>query len=77
MVTQGNISEVAITFTDGQTILYADRCPEGQTTREFLRNLIAELIKSVDAGKTFKHTDNTGTINFNRQTVSSVTITFS
>jgi len=75
--TQGNISEVVVTFSNGSTISYAARCPEGATLRVFLQKLVEQLIASEGAGKTFRHTDNTGTINFNRQTVESFKVTFS
>ncbi len=77
MVTQGNISEVTVTFTTGTTVSYASRCPDGSVLREFLRNLAAELITGVGTGKTFRFTDSTGTINFDRRTVSSFAVTFS
>lgn len=74
---QGNLTEVSITFSNGTTIAYAARCPDGSVLRVFLRNLVTELIKSVGAGKIFRFTDSTGTINFDRSNVESFTVTFS
>jgi len=74
---QGNLSEVSVTFSSEQTIAYAARCPEGETLRVFLKKLVEQLVASEGHGRTFRHTDNTGTINFNRQEVESFTVTFS
>jgi len=74
--TQGNLSEVAVTFSNGTTIAYASRCPAGETLREFLQHLVSQLIAGVGAGKTFSHTDSTGTVQLNRQEIESFTVTF-
>jgi hypothetical protein len=74
---EGNLSEVVVTFSDESTTAYAARCPAGEKLPQFLHHLVTELIAGVGHGRTFRHVDTEGTINFDRQQVESFVVTFS